>query len=95
VFKRDIAKSAPSSRDRANEGVHEGVNRWSGSGFFAKVSPTGVVNSHQDTTQFIFRNFLMGFLNGSPLFFRNAARFARVKCQVQSEDFLSERFFEG
>jgi hypothetical protein len=36
----------------------------------------------------------MGFRNGSPLNFRNAARFARVKCQVQSEDFLSERFFE-
>jgi hypothetical protein len=30
-----------------------------------------------------------------PLIFRNAARFARVECQVQSEDFLSERFFEG
>jgi hypothetical protein len=37
----------------------------------------------------------MGFRNGSPLFFRNAARFARVERQVQSEDFLCERFFEG
>ena len=95
MFKRDVAKFTPSSQDQANEGVREGVNCWSGSGFFAKVSPSGVVNSHQDTTQLIFRNFLMGFLNGSPLNFRNAARFARVKCQVQSEDFLSERFFEG
>ena len=95
MFKRDIAKSTPSSRDRANEGVREGVKPYSKLRFSAKVSPTAVVDRHQDTTQFIFRNFLMGFRNGSPLFFRNAARFARVECQVQSEDFLSERFFEG
>jgi hypothetical protein len=37
----------------------------------------------------------MGGFNSRPLNFRNAARFARVECQVQSEDFLSERFFEG
>ena len=33
----------------------------------------------------------MGFLNGSPLNLWNAARFARVECQVQSEDFFGER----
>lgn len=37
----------------------------------------------------------MGFLNGSPLFFRNAARFARAECQVQSENFLEGDFFGG
>ena len=36
----------------------------------------------------------MGFRNGSPLNFRNAARFARVECQVQPEDFFGERFFK-
>ena len=43
----------------------------------------------------------MDFHCGSPLFFRNAARFARVKCQacpersrgVQSEDFLGTTKF--
>ncbi|OGE83803.1 MAG: hypothetical protein A3B95_00010 [Candidatus Doudnabacteria bacterium RIFCSPHIGHO2_02_FULL_43_13b] len=54
----------------------------------------GVVNTHQQQTSFSFSNFLMGFRNGSPLNFRNAARFARVECQVQPEDFFGERFFK-
>jgi len=56
-------------------------------------------------TRVSFRIFLMGFRNGSPLNFRNSARFlpaprlrragARVKRQVQSEDFWREDFWEG
>ena len=91
---RQISRATPSSHDQANEGVREGVNIYPKSGFFAKVSPSGVVNTLHNQTNISFRNFLMGFLNGSPLNFRNAARFARVKCQVQSEDFLCERFLK-
>ncbi|KKS42422.1 MAG: hypothetical protein UV05_C0044G0008 [candidate division CPR1 bacterium GW2011_GWA2_42_17] len=58
------------------------------------MSSSEVVKILNIQTRVSFRIFLMGFRNGSPLNFRNAARFARVECQVQSEDFLSERFFE-
>ena len=43
-------------------------------------------HAHQNTTQFIFRNFLMGFLNGSPWNLGNAARFAFL--------YASEHFVE-
>jgi len=90
-----IVLSTPSVGYKASDGVSDGVKLYSKSRFSAKVSPTGVVNSHQNPTERFFSHQTMGFRNGSPLFFRNAARFARVKCQVQSENFLSERFFEG
>ena len=45
---------------------------------FANIGYEGVVNTHQQQTGINFSYFLMGFRNGSPLNFRNAARFARL-----------------
>jgi len=89
---------AASVSERRRDGFH-----WLG--IFDKVGSSEVVKTLHNQTRVSFRIFLMGFRNGSPLNFRNSARFlpaprlrragARVKRQVQSEDFWREDFWEG